>query len=156
MGISDAFATSFAKSQIASNNVIPSSGTVFISLTDLDKAYAKEICSGFAELGFKILATGGTHNALVMAGVPSEFVYKISEGRPNIEDKLKNGDVDLVINTSDAKSSKDDAKKIRQAVLRFNIPYFTTIAAARVAALSIKDMKDGSVLEPKALQDYLN
>ena len=155
MGISDAFATSFAKSQIASNNVIPSSGTVFISLTDLDKAYAKEIGSGFAELGFKILATGGTHNALVMAGVPSEFVYKISEGRPNIEDKLKNGDVDLVINTSDAKSSKDDAKKIRQAVLRFNIPYFTTIAAARVATLSIKDMKNGSALEPKALQDYL-
>jgi len=156
MGISDSFATSFAKSQIASSNVIPSSGTVFISLTDIDKAYAKDIGLGFQKLGFKILATGGTHNALVMAGVESEFVHKISEGRPNIEDKLKNGDVDLVINTSDAKSSKDDAKKIRQAVLRFNIPYFTTIAAARAAAASIKDIEDGSALEPKALQDYLN
>jgi len=156
MGISDSFATSFAKSQIASSNVIPSSGTVFISLTDIDKAYAKDIGLGFQKLGFKILATGGTHNALVMAGVESEFVHKISEGRPNIEDKLKNGNVDLVINTSDAKSSKDDAKKIRQAVLRFNIPYFTTIAAARAAAESIKDIEDGSALEPKALQDYLN
>ena len=156
MGISDSFATSFAKSQIASSNIIPLSGTVFISLTDIDKAYAKDIGAGFSKLGFKILATGGTHSALVMAGVESEFVYKISEGRPNIEDKLKNGDVDLVINTSDAKSSKDDAKKIRQAVLRFNIPYFTTIAAARAAAESIKDIEDGSALEPKALQDYLN
>ena len=155
MGISDSFATSFAKSQIASSNVIPSSGTVFISLTDEDKAYAKDIGAGFEKLGFKILATGGTHNALVTAGVNSEFVYKISEGRPNIEDKLKNGDVDLVINTSDAKSSKDDAKKIRQSVLRFNIPYFTTIAAARAASESIEHIEDGSVLEPKALQDYL-
>ncbi len=156
MGISDSFATSFAKSQIASSNMIPSSGTVFISLTDEDKAYAKDIGAGFEKLGFKILATGGTHNALIMAGVESEFVYKISEGRPNIEDKLKNGDVDLVINTSDAKSSKDDAKKIRQSVLRFTIPYFTTIAAARAATDSIEHIEDGSALEPKALQDYLN
>jgi len=155
MGISDSFATSFAKSQIASSNILPDSGTVFISLTDIDKAYAKDIGAGFKKIGFKILATGGTHKALEMAGVEAEFVYKISEGRPNIEDKLKNGDVDLVINTSDAKSSKDDAKKIRQSVLRFNIPYFTTLAAASAAALSISGIEDGSALEPKALQDYL-
>jgi len=155
MGISDSFATSFAKSQIASSNILPSSGTVFISLTDIDKAYAKDIGAGFKNIGFKIIATGGTHKALEMAGVEAEFVYKISEGRPNIEDKLKNGDVDLVINTSDEKSSKDDAKKIRQSVLRFNIPYFTTLAAASAAALSISGIEDGSALEPKALQDYL-
>ncbi|WP_458700771.1 carbamoyl-phosphate synthase large subunit [Sulfurospirillum sp. 1307] len=155
MGISDSFATSFAKSQIASFNMLPSKGTVFISLTDIDKAYAKEIGEGFSKLGFKILATSGTHKALLMAGVDAEFIHKISEGRPNVEDKLKNGDIDLVINTSDAKSSKDDAKKIRQSVLRFNIPYFTTIAAARAAALSIKEVEDGSALIPKALQDYL-
>jgi carbamoyl-phosphate synthase large subunit len=155
MGISDSFETSFAKSQIASFNMLPSKGTVFISLTDIDKAYAKEIGEGFSKLGFEILATSGTHKALLMAGVEATFVHKISEGRPNVEDKLKNGDIDLVINTSDAKSSKDDAKKIRQSVLRFNIPYFTTIAAARAAALSIKDIEDGSALMPKALQDYL-
>ena len=155
MGISDSFETSFAKSQIASFNMLPSKGTVFISLTDIDKAYAKEIGEGFSKLGFEILATSGTHKALLMAGVEATFVHKISEGRPNVEDKLKNGDIDLVINTSDAKSSKDDAKKIRQSVLRFNIPYFTTIAAARAAALSIKDIEDGSALMPKALQEYL-
>ena len=155
MGIADSFATAFAKSQIASSNMIPSSGTVFLSFMDKDKVHAKEIGARFANLGFKILATSGTHKILVEAGVESEFVHKISEGRPNIEDKLKNSEVNLVINTSDAKSSKDDAKKIRQSVLRFSIPYFTTIAAAKVAVESIKNIEDGSALEPKALQDYL-
>ena len=155
MGISNSFATSFAKSQIASNNILPTSGTVFISLTDIDKAYAKDIGVGFEKLGFKVLATGGTHKALQMAGVNAEFVYKISEGRPNIEDKLKNGDVALVINTSDAKSSKDDAKKIRQSVLRFKIPYFTTLAAATAAVASLTDSEAESAFVPKALQDYL-
>lgn len=155
MAISDSFATSFAKSQIASANILPNSGVVFISLTDIDKAYVKDIGLGFIQLGFKILATGGTHKALQSAGIEAEFVYKISEGRPNVEDKLKNGNIDLVINTSDAKSSKDDAKKIRQAVLRFKIPYFTTISAATVAVASIKNIEEGSALEPKALQDYL-
>ncbi|MDD3341968.1 MAG: carbamoyl-phosphate synthase large subunit [Sulfurospirillaceae bacterium] len=156
MGISRNFPASFAKSQIASSNVLPKSGMVFISLVDIDKSFAKEIGSKFEKLGFKVVATGGTHKALQEAGVNAEFVYKISEGRPNIEDKLKNGDIALVINTSDAKSSKDDAKKIRQAVLRFHIPYFTTVAAAAAAATSIEYIQDKSALEPRALQDYLN
>ncbi len=155
MGISKDFATSFAKSQIASNNILPKSGTVFISLTNNDKKYAAKIGKRFNDLGFKILATGGTHKVLSETGVVSEFVYKISEGRPNVEDRLKNGEVDLVINTSDNKSSKDDAKKIRQSVLRFSIPYFTTIAAATVAAKSLAHIQNESVYEPKALQDYL-
>ncbi|MBE0491643.1 MAG: carbamoyl-phosphate synthase large subunit [Sulfurospirillum sp.] len=155
MGISNSFATSFAKSQIASNNLLPTSGIVFISLTDIDKEFAHKIGEGFQKLGFKILATGGTHKALIDAGVEALHVYKISEGRPNIEDKLKNGDIALVINTSDAKSSKDDAKKIRQSVLRFNIPYFTTISAAFAAVESLSECEAGSIYEPKALQDYL-
>ena len=156
MGISRNFPASFAKSQIASSNVLPKSGTVFISLVDIDKSFAKEIGTKFETLGFKVVATGGTHKALQDAGVNAEFVYKISEGRPNIEDKLKNGDIALVINTSDNKSSKDDAKKIRQAVLRFHIPYFTTVSAAAAATTAIEYMQDKSALEPRALQDYLN
>ena len=156
MGISGSFATSFAKSQIASNNMLPKKGRLFLSLSDEDKIYAKDIGMGFEKLGFKILATSGTHRILKNAGVNSEFIYKISEGRPNIDDRLKNGDIDLVINTSDEKSSKDDAKMIRQSVLRFSIPYFTTIAAARSAVESIEQIEDGSALEPKALQDYLS
>ncbi|HIE35311.1 MAG TPA: hypothetical protein EYP79_03855, partial [Campylobacterales bacterium] len=88
------------------------------------------------------------------AGVESQRVLKISEGRPNIEDMIKNGEIAMAINTSDNKSSKDDAKRIREAVLRFDIPYFTTIAAAKVAADAIGKLKK-SRLEPKALQDYL-
>jgi carbamoyl-phosphate synthase large subunit len=155
MGISNSFAISFAKSQFASNNTLPKGGRVFISLSDLDKEFAKEIGIGFARLGFEIVATGGTHKALVDAGVDSKPVLKISEGRPNVEDMLKNEEIDLVINTSDNKASKDDAKRIRQTVLRFNIAYFTTIAAARVAIEAISKLKDETSIAPKALQDYL-
>ncbi|NPA28731.1 MAG: carbamoyl-phosphate synthase large subunit, partial [Epsilonproteobacteria bacterium] len=122
MGISRTFGLSFAKSQFASKNRIPAGGTLFMSLTDHDKDEAGEIGRLFAELGFEIVATSGTHKVLEAAGVASRVVLKISEGRPNVEDLLKNGEIDMVINTSDNKASKDDAKRIRQAVLRFNIP----------------------------------
>ena len=92
---------------------------------------------------------------LEAAGVRSEVVLKISEGRPNVEDLLKNGEIDMVLNTSDNKASKDDARRIRQAVLRFNVPYFTTLAAGRAAAAAIREMREHDALEPKALQDYL-
>ena len=156
MGISKSFGISFAKSQFASKNHLPLSGTIFMSLTDHDKDEAAEIGQLFVDLGFKIVATSGTHKVLSSAGVASEVVLKISEGRPNIEDLLKNGEIDMALNTSDNKSSKDDAKRIRQAVLRFNVPYFTTLAAARVSAAAIKEMKVDGALEPKALQDYLS
>jgi len=155
MGISKSFGISFAKSQFASKNHLPLSGTLFMSLTDHDKDEAVEIGKLFIDLGFKIVATSGTHKVLSNAGVKSEIVLKIYEGRPNVEDLLKNGEIDMVLNTSDNKSSKDDAKRIRQAVLRFNVPYFTTIAAARVSAAAIKEMKEDGALEPKAIQDYL-
>jgi len=156
MGISKSFGISFAKSQFASKNHLPLSGTLFMSLTDHDKDEAAEIGQLFIDLGFKIVATSGTHKVLSEAGVESEIVLKISEGRPNVEDLLKNGEIDMALNTSDNKSSKDDAKRIRQAVLRFNVPYFTTLAAARVSAAAIKEMKVEGALEPKALQDYLS
>ncbi|WP_456381573.1 carbamoyl-phosphate synthase large subunit [Hydrogenimonas sp.] len=155
MGISRTFGLSFAKSQFASKNRIPTSGTLFISLTDHDKSEAGEIGRIFSELGFKIVATSGTHRVLREAGVSSEIVLKISEGRPNVEDLLKNGEIDMALNTSDNKSSKDDARRIRQAVLRFNVPYFTTLAAARASAAAIREMRSEEALEPKALQDYL-
>ncbi len=155
MGISETFGLSFAKSQFASKNHLPVSGTLFMSLTDHDKSEAGEIGRLFAELGFRIVATAGTKKALDLAGVAADTVLKISEGRPNVEDLLKNGEIDVVLNTSDNKASKDDARRIRQAVLRFNVPYFTTLAAARVSAAAIREMKEEGALEPRALQDYL-
>ena len=157
MGISKDFGLSFAKSQFASKNIIPTSGTVFISLTQNDKPYAKEIGKLYKDLGFKIVATRGTHKALSEAGIENELVLKISEGRPNIDDMIKNGEIAIVINTSDNTASKSDAKKIRQSVLANNVAYFTTIAAASAAALAVKALKENSgTIEPMAIQDYLN
>ncbi|WP_281951239.1 carbamoyl-phosphate synthase large subunit [Nitrosophilus kaiyonis] len=154
MGISDNFGISFAKAQFAAGNRLTLNGNLFLSLTDYDKPFAVDIAKMYIDLGFKIVATSGTHQVLKENGVESSRVLKISEGRPNIEDMIKNGEIALAINTSDNKASKDDAKKIREAVLRFNIPYFTTLAAARVAAEAIKKLKEEK-LKPKSLQDYL-
>ena len=157
MGISDTFGMSFAKSQFASKNIIPLEGTLFISLTESDKQYAGEVGRMFIELGFDIVATSGTHKALESAGVASTKVLKIYEGRPNIDDMIRNEEIALAINTSDNKASKDDARTMRQSVLNNNVAYFTTIAAAKATALAIKELKeDQGRLEPKALQDYLN
>jgi carbamoyl-phosphate synthase large subunit len=155
MGISRTFPHSFAKSQEASDNAIPLSGTIFISLTNSDKIYAKEIGESFIDAGFKIVATSGTKEALKEAGIEATKVLKISEGRPNISDMITNNEISIVLNTSDSKSSKDDAKMIRQTVLKQNIPYFTTIAAAKAAAKAIIALQENKDLTPKALQDYL-
>jgi carbamoyl-phosphate synthase large subunit len=156
MGISKDFGMSFAKSQAASKNIIPTSGTLFISLTANDKPYAAEIGKMYAELGFKIVATSGTHKELIDAKIEATRVLKLSEGRPNIDDSIKNGEIAIVINTSDSTATKSDAKKIRQSVLANSVAYFTTIAAARAAALAIKALKDSDgTIEPNAIQDYL-
>ncbi len=157
MGISDSFALSFAKSQCASDNRLPKSGTVFISLTDVDKTFAKELAKKFEDIGMDIVATGGTHKVLQEVGISAEKVLKISEGRPNISDMIKNNEISLVVNTSDSSATKQDARQIRQNVLRLGIPYVTTVAAALVTADAIAAMqeRDGS-LNPKAIQDYLS
>jgi carbamoyl-phosphate synthase large subunit len=157
MGISNKFGMSFAKAQFASKNDIPTSGKLFISLTNQDKPFAKEIGEKFVQLGFEIHATGGTHKALQEAGIASQKVLKISEGRPNIDDMIKNGEIALAINTSDNSiSSKSDASTIRQSVLSNSVAYFTTLAGAHAAAEAISDLaNNGGCVDPKALQDYL-
>ena len=156
MGISDNFGMSFAKSQFASQNNIPLEGKLFISLTENDKEHAGEVGKMFTDLGFEIVATSGTHAALQAAGVASTKVLKISEGRPNIDDMIKNEEIALAINTSDNVASKTDAKTIRQSVLSNHVAYFTTVAAAKATAMAIKELKaTGGELKPKALQDYL-
>jgi len=157
MGLSDTFGISFAKSQFASKNNIPLEGKLFISLTENDKDHAGEVGKMFTDLGFEIVATAGTHAALQASGVDSTKVLKISEGRPNIDDMIKNEEIAIAINTSDNAGSKTDARTIRQSVLSNNVAYFTTIAAARATAAAIKELKatEGE-LRPKALQDYLS
>lgn len=153
MGISDTFEKSFVKSQIAAKNALPTSGNVFISLCDGDKSHGVNLARKFANLGFKIIATAGTFNALKSANVACEMVYKISEGRPNIEDALKNGEIALAINTSDNKSNGADGAIIRQIVARLGVPYFTNLNSAKVAVSAINSIQDA--LEVKSLQEYL-
>ncbi len=157
MGISENFGMSFAKSQFAAKNNIPLDGKLFLSLSNSDKNEAINIGKSFTDLGFEIHATAGTHKILEEAGVASTKVLKISEGRPNIDDMIRNQEIALAINTSDEQGAKIDGVKIRQSVLRENVAYFTTVAAAKATALAIKELQNSKgELEPRALQDYLN
>ncbi|WP_368030448.1 carbamoyl-phosphate synthase large subunit [Arcobacter sp. s6] len=157
MGISDSFGMAFAKSQSAAKNNLPKDGKVFLSLCDLDKEFAPSLAKGLTENGFTVIATGGTHKAIADAGIECEKVLKVSEGRPNIIDFLTNGDIAMAINTSEAKeSSKDDGKEIRRSVLKMNVPYFTTVAAAIASVEAIKVLKTNDVSTPKSIQEFLN
>ncbi len=155
MGISSNFGISFAKAQIAAGNRIVTEGTCFLSFVDTDKKYAPEIAKGLHKHGFKLVATRGTQAIIEEAGIPCEIVLKISEGRPNIEDSMKNNAIHMAINTSDNNTSKKDAVVIRQEVLKRSIPYFTTLSAARALILALDEMQNDSWSSSKALQDFL-
>lgn len=156
MGISSNFGISFAKAQISARNNIPTSGTCFLSFVDSDKKYAAQIARDLVKHGFKLVATKGTQEVIQNSGVPCEVVLKISEGRPNIEDSMKNDAIAMAINTSDNNTSKKDAIAIRQEVLKRSIPYFTTISAAKAAILALDEQRDNAWMSAKALQDFLN
>ena len=155
MGISSNFGVSFAKAQLSAGNTIPTGGTCFLSFVDTDKKHAPEIARGLLKHGFKLVATKGTQEVIEQAGIPCERVLKISEGRPNIEDSMKNDEIAMAINTSDNNTSKKDAVVIRQEVLRRSIPYFTTLSASRALILALDEMGDGSWSNSTALQDFL-
>jgi carbamoyl-phosphate synthase large subunit len=156
MGISTNFGISFAKAQIAAGNKIPTKGTCFLSFIDMDKKHAPEIARGLHKHGFKLVATKGTQKIVEEAGIPCELVLKISEGRPNIEDSMKNDEIHMAINTSDNNTSKKDALVIRQEVLKRNIPYFTTMSAARATIAALDEMSNGdSWTNARAIQDIL-
>ena len=153
MGISTSFGESFAKAQEAAKNFLPKRGKVFISLTDLDKEFAPQIARELKILGFDIVATSGTYKVITDSGIEAKKVLKVSEGRPNVVDMIKNEEIALVINTSDNKSSKEDAKIIRREVLNNGVPYFTTISAvfAAIEAIKFIQVNETNVL---SLQDY--
>ncbi len=155
MGISKNFGVSFAKAQLSAGNKIPTGGTCFLSFVDTDKKHAAEIGRGLIKHGFKLVATKGTQKVLEDAGVACDIVLKISEGRPNIEDSMKNDEIAMAINTSDNNTSKKDAVVIRQEVLKRSIPYFTTLSAARALILALDEMKDEKWSTSTALQDFL-
>ncbi|MBI5468740.1 MAG: carbamoyl-phosphate synthase large subunit, partial [Deltaproteobacteria bacterium] len=153
MGIWKDFGGAFAKSQIAAGNKLPAKGTAFISVRDSDKEDIESVARELYSMGFKIIATGGTARFLKNRGVEVEPVYKVTEGRPNIVDRIKSRGVDMVINTSFGAQSVADSYTLRRSSLDFGLPYFTTVAAAKAAAHGIKALLRGG-LDVRTLQEY--
>ena len=155
MGIGKSFGLSFAKSQLACKNALPLSGEVFLSLASLDKKEGVALANDFIKLGFSICATEGTYKILRENGIEASHILKVSEGRPNVIDRMMNNQIALAINTSDNLSNKDDTHIIRTQIIKNSIPYFTTLAAARVAIEAIRDIKKHNLSQAFSLQEYL-
>jgi carbamoyl-phosphate synthase large subunit len=155
MGIDLTFGRAFAKSQLSVGPAgsLPTSGTVFISVKDKDKPAAIQLAKALHELGFAILATRGTADAIRASGIPVEVVLKVIEGRPHVVDYIKSGTVQLLINTTMGKNSIRDSYDIRRAALVYNVPYCTTIPGAFAATQGIKALLDGP-LAINSLQEY--
>jgi carbamoyl-phosphate synthase large subunit len=120
---------------------------------DADKARILPSVKLLSELGFSILATGGTQKYLVENGVPAERVNKVLEGRPHVVDSIKNGDIQLVLNTTEGAGALSDSRSLRRAALLHKVPYYTTLAGAMAAAEGIKAYLEGD-LQVRALQEY--
>ncbi|MDF2619667.1 MAG: carbamoyl-phosphate synthase, large subunit, partial [Xanthobacteraceae bacterium] len=155
MGLDASFPIAFAKSQLGGGTKVPTSGTVFISLRDDDKPRILDAARLLIALGFKVIATSGTQRFLAENGVPSAKINKVLEGRPHIVDAIKNGEVQLVFNTTEGAQALADSRSLRRAALLHKVPYYTTLSGAIAAARGIKAYIGGD-LEVRALQDYFN
>ena len=150
MGIDPDFTTAFMKSQLGAGTVLPTGGTAFVSVKDGDKPHIVPAVKSLLARGFKVLATGGTADYLETAGLAVEKVNKVAQGRPHILDRIMDGEVTLIFNTTEGWQSLKDSKPIRQAALAQKIPYFTTAPASVQAAAAI----GVASLEVRPLQSY--
>jgi carbamoyl-phosphate synthase large subunit len=153
MGISKSMGAAFAKSQLAAGNPMPSEGTVFLSLNDNDQENMGPIGQDLVDLGFKLIATRGTAQRLRDQGIEVDTVFKVNEGRPNIVDRIINGDVHWIINTPLGAVSKYDERAIRRTALESAVPTMTTLAAAKAGIEAVRAMKTES-LDVKTLQEH--
>jgi len=153
MGIDQSFGLAFAKSQMAAGFKMPTEGTIFISVNDYDKNKVVTVAQAFKKMGFKIVATAGTAQYLKDHDVEAEVVFKVSEGRPHIVDYIKNGEIQMVINTSIGRKSSRDAYHIRRGALIYNILYTTTIAGARALCEAVQAIRNEN-WQVCSLQEY--
>jgi len=154
MGIGDTFAEAFAKAQLGANVKLPLSGNVFISVRDADKKHVVSAAEKLYKAGFGIVATGGTAICLSENGIPVKRVNKVLEGRPHIVDSIKNGEISLVVNTTQGAQAVADSFSIRREALMHNIAYYTTVAGAKAVVDSIVALKEKETTV-KPLQEYL-
>ncbi len=153
LGLADSFGLAFYKAQMAAQQMLPSEGTVLITVSERDRPAVLEVARQFENLGFRIKATNGTKRFLDGHGIHSEGILKMHEGRPNIVDGIKNDEIQLVINTPSGKLSKHDDSYIRKAAISYKIPYITTLAAALAAARGISANRRGHG-DVKSVQRY--
>jgi carbamoyl-phosphate synthase large subunit len=153
IGLDTAFDAAFVKSQLGGGAKAPRSGNVFVSVRDVDKIRIVPTMKMLSDMGFSILATGGTARYLVEQGIAAQKINKVSEGRPHIVDAIKNGSIQLVFNTTEGAQALADSRSLRRAALLHKVPYYTTLAGAIAAAQGIRAYVSGD-LEARALQDY--
>ncbi|MGB5351191.1 MAG: hypothetical protein WBN10_16420, partial [Polyangiales bacterium] len=153
MGIADNFPDAFYKALLSAYTELPDEGKVFISVKDNDKPAAAEVARRLKELGFDIVATKGTREVLERAGVEADIVHKVGQGRPHSVDLLQNGDIALMVNTTEGAKAIRDSRSMRRQTVLSNVPYFTTIAAA-VAAVDAIEARRLRPLSVRSLQEY--
>ena len=154
MGISKTMGESFRRASISAGNILPDSGTVFISVNDSDKLNSIPIARDLHEIGFRLMATAGTAKELKRNGIPVKSVFKVGEGRPNVVDGIKNGDVNLVINTPMGAQARYDEESIGRACIQKGIQAITTLSGAEAAVRAIR--LAGKKIEVKSIQEYHN
>jgi len=152
MGVASDYPAAFGKAQAAAGVQLPSEGSVFISVTDGDKAAATQVAAALHDLGFSVLATGGTAQAIRGMGVPVERIKKLTEGSPNVVERIEAGEVDLVINTPTGSGARADGYEIRRAAVARGVPCITTMSGASAAQRAIRARRDGQP-EPVSLQE---
>jgi carbamoyl-phosphate synthase large subunit len=153
MGMDENFGRAFAKSQIGAGTKLPIGGTVFLSVKDADKDLIEAPARELVAMGFSLIATRGTARVLESKGLPVAVINKVLEGRPHVVDALKNGEINLVFNTTDGAQALADSSSIRRAALTLKVPYYTTMAGAAAATQAISALRSGS-LEVAPLQSY--
>jgi carbamoyl-phosphate synthase large subunit len=153
MGIDRSFPAAFGKSQIGASTRLPTAGRVFLSVQDSDKPGAVAVARGLVEMGFEILATTGTYAYLKQAGVAVTRVNKVREGRPHCVDRMLDGDVHLVMNTTAGAQAIKDSFDIRRTALVRGIPYYTTLSACKAAVGAISELRSGRI-QVRSLQEY--
>ena len=154
MGIDREFGPAYAKAELAASQRLPLEGCVFVSTSDRDKQPVIAVVKDFIDLGFKIIATEGTCNSLRAEGLDIELVLKVHQGRPHVLDAIKNGRIQLIVNTPTGQSAFSDGRQIRREAISHKIPTVTTIAGARATVAAIRALQ-AQPLDVKALQDYL-
>ncbi|VAX19617.1 Carbamoyl-phosphate synthase large chain, partial [hydrothermal vent metagenome] len=153
MGIDWTFGQSFCKASMAAGSALPGSGVALMSIMDTDKPLAMEVGKRLIGLGFSVIATAGTALALEKAGLKVDMINKVGEGKPDCVDRISEGAVDMVINTTSGKKSIRDSFTIRRTALTMNVPYFTTIQAAKAAVIAIESSAEKE-MEVLSLQEY--